>query len=74
MIGESLTVAEEQKIARDLEGTCASDEFLAEEYPHRKPLEILEAANRQGVVRCEECKFFSRIVNDHGECIDCQQS
>lgn len=74
MIGESLTTAEEKKIARDLEGTCASDDVIAEDYPRRKVFEIVEAAFRQGVVRCTGCSFFSRIVNERGECLDCQQS
>lgn len=76
MIGLPLTDAEEAQIALDLEGTICSDECLAEIYPRREVAEVLDAAAKQGVFRCEDCSFWTRNVNQRGECqcLDCQES
>lgn len=74
MIGLALTQPEREQIARDLEGTICTDECLVENYPHRKVVEILNAAAEQGVVRCDGCNYWTRNVNRQGECQDCEES
>jgi hypothetical protein len=68
-----LANAEQQKVADELLGTCASGQGLALQFS--VPIEEIEAAaDRHGVQRCEGCDFWTprRDLDGNRLCEECR--